>query len=196
MSQTFKAISSRAQFLRGALVAAVGWCLQALKPSTEAIASGTAGAPSIHLDMAKIGTRWVDNEFMVFNAATDGTVFLNAAGRDLWQQIAGGVTDLDQLVHYHSQASGQSLAVSSFQVIVFLEELDSQRILKFNLPKDINRAPLLDASLSGSTAAASMSTGEEGDAGVILPKPPPPFPPKPPKPPFGKSRSACKTVCV
>lgn len=196
MSKTIQRLSSRAQFIRGAIVGAMAWFVQALRPTSEAIAGQGSGTSTISVDLPKIGSRWVDGEFMLFNSATDGMVILNEPGRLLWQQISEGATDVDELIQFHARSRGQSQTVSAYQVISFLDELAVQGIIKFSLAEGKENAPLLDVSLStaGSTGLASGAK----DEGVIgVPKPPPfPHPPKPPKPPFGKSRSACKTACV
>ena len=197
MSKTIQKLSSRAQFIRSAIVGAMAWFIHAVRPTSEAIASQGSGSSTIVVDLPKIGSRWVDGEFMLFNSATDGMVILNEPGRLLWQQISEGATDVDDLIQFHARSRGQSQAVSAYQVISFLDELAVQGIIKFNLPKDKDNAPLLDVSLSA-TGGAALGAGATKDEAVIgVPKPPPfPHPPKPPKPPFGKSRSACKTACV
>lgn len=202
MSKTIQRLSSRAQFIRGAIVGAMAWFIHALRPASEAIAGQGSGASTISVDLPKIGSRWVDGEFLVFNSATDGMVILNEPGRLLWQQISEGTTDVDDLIQFHARSRGQSQALSAYHVISFLDELSVQGIIKFSLPKDKENAPLLDVSLSATGSATAMpgEAKEEAELGLPIPKPPAPHPPRPPKPPpkppFGKSRSACKTACV
>lgn len=202
MSKTIQKLSSRAQFIRTAIVGAMAWFIHAVRPTSEAVAGQGGGSSSITVDLPKIGSRWVDGEFMVFNSATDGMVMLNEPGRLLWQQISEGTTDVDELIQFHARSRGQSQAISAYQVISFLDELAVQGIIKFSLPKDKDNAPLLDVSLSATGGAALLSgeAKDEAELGLPIPKPPAPHPPRPPKPPpkppFGKSRSACKTACV
>jgi hypothetical protein len=102
----------------------------------------------IHYDKARVTAREEHGSLFLLTLPSGRHYELDATAAKLWRRIEDGCTRISDLVEEHAKSAGLPSEVAAFQVISFLDELRAADFISFQLEKERESAPLLDAELS------------------------------------------------
>lgn len=99
-------------------------------------------------DRKRVTSREDDGKIFLLTVPSGQHYELDATAAKLWRRIEDGHFNISDLVEAHAKQSQVSNDVAAFQVISFLDELRAAGFIDFELEKERNTAPLIDAELS------------------------------------------------
>jgi hypothetical protein len=131
----------------------------------------------VRINSRHVAKRRIKGELVLYHAPSEQFVALDPRGERVWTKIEQGQFTIAELIREHSEETETPEEVAAFQIIAFLDELRAGGYLHFTLHHEREDAPSLDE--VGMDLAIEMTGDIDIDAK-----------------PRGKSRSACKTMCV
>jgi Coenzyme PQQ synthesis protein D (PqqD) len=93
----------------------------------------------------KIAKGHVGGLLQLLHIPSDRFVRLYEHAESIWNKIEQGTTEIATLVQEHSQEHGLALEVAAYEVITFLDELRAQGMISYQLSREREVAPLIDA---------------------------------------------------
>jgi hypothetical protein len=93
----------------------------------------------------KIAKGHVGGLLQLLHVPSDRFVRLYEHAESIWNKIEQGTTEIARLVQEHAQQHGLAPEVAAYEVITFLDELRAQGIISYQLSREREVAPLIDA---------------------------------------------------
>lgn len=119
-------------------------------------------AGRIYVETAEIATRQTEDGTLLFHVPSSRMVKLDFSGKELWDSIADNAPPVEDLVNRYATSTGIPTIAATQQVLDFLEVLQAEGFLRFDLPVGTAERPGIDVTLDVPTQLTFDADAEDG----------------------------------